>query len=122
VNLKDRSGGIEIQVKDNGVGIPVEHIDMIFDKFRQVDKSLRRGQEGSGLGLAIVKSIIDIHHGTVSVESGMGKGSTMSIFLPDTPEPSCSVDNSEVAATRSEDSIRQDQMEMVMLEFSDIYL
>ncbi|MDP4089469.1 MAG: ATP-binding protein, partial [Bacillota bacterium] len=46
VNLKDRSGGIEIQVKDNGVGIPVEHIDMIFDKFRQVDKSLRRGQEG----------------------------------------------------------------------------
>lgn len=67
---------IEIQVKDNGIGIPADRIDKIFDKFYQIDNTSTRPYGGSGLGLAIVKDIIEGHGGTIRVESILGKGST----------------------------------------------
>lgn len=118
VDLKNRENGIEIKVKDDGMGVAEEYIDMIFDKFRQVDKTLRRGQEGSGLGLAIVKSIVDLHEGKVSMQSQIGKGCTITVFLPDRMAETCC---NEAAATIYEDSTYMDKMEIVMLEFSDIY-
>lgn len=67
---------IELHVKDNGIGIPPNRIDKIFDKFYQIDSTSTRPYSGSGLGLAIVKGIIEGHGGTIRVESTMGKGST----------------------------------------------
>ena len=67
---------IEIHVKDNGIGIPPNRIDKIFDKFYQIDSTSTRSYSGSGLGLAIVKGIIEGHSGTIRVESTLGNGST----------------------------------------------
>ncbi len=71
-----------IRVKDNGPGIPKEHLSRIFERFYRVDKSRSRDAGGTGLGLAIVKHIVVAHHGSVSVDSELGKGTTFSIRVP----------------------------------------
>ncbi len=73
---------IEIAVKDQGRGIPEAHLESVFDRFKQVDKSDNKEQKGKGLGLAICKAIIDAHGGTISVQSKVGSGSTFLIRLP----------------------------------------
>lgn len=73
---------IIIQVKDTGIGIPVELIDQIFDKFWQADQSLQRQHQGLGLGLALVKNLVTIIQGRITVESQLGQGSTFTISLP----------------------------------------
>ena len=82
VDLKVEDKWVQIEVKDEGIGINdnVKHI--IFDKFVQVDKSFTRMNEGSGIGLSIVKSMIDLHNGNISVESKVNVGSTFKILLP----------------------------------------
>ena len=73
---------IEIDIRDEGIGISAKDKNVIFERFIQADKSLTRENEGSGIGLSIVKSIIDLHGGYISVESEVGKGSTFKIILP----------------------------------------
>ena len=82
VNVKDKNEFIEISVKDNGIGIEANNLDMIFDRFKQVDKSLSRNVEGTGIGLSLVKSIVELHDGSISVESEFGKGSKFIVMLP----------------------------------------
>ena len=55
---------------------------MIFDRFKQVDKSLSRNAEGTGIGLSLVKSIVELHGGSICVESEYGKGSKFTVKLP----------------------------------------
>ncbi len=71
-----------IRVKDQGCGIPAEHLDRIFERFYRVDAGRSRKIGGTGLGLAIVKHIAQAHGGRVAVESAPGKGSTFSIIIP----------------------------------------
>jgi signal transduction histidine kinase len=73
---------VRIAVSDNGVGIPPEDIPKLFTRFFRVDSSLTRAIGGTGLGLSIAKSIVEMHGGTVSVESELGKGSVFSFTLP----------------------------------------
>jgi two-component system phosphate regulon sensor histidine kinase PhoR len=73
---------ILIRVRDSGIGIPVEHLPRIFERFYRVDKSRSRKLGGTGLGLSIVKHIVQVHGGRVSVESTPGKGSIFTIHLP----------------------------------------
>ncbi|HEY5584441.1 MAG TPA: PAS domain-containing sensor histidine kinase [Ruminiclostridium sp.] len=82
VDIKDKSEFVEISVKDNGIGIEEKYLDMIFDRFKQVDKSLTRNAEGTGIGLSLVKSIVELHGGSISVESEYGKGSKFIVVLP----------------------------------------
>ena len=82
VNVKDKNEFVEISVKDTGVGIEDKYLDMIFDRFNQVDKSLSRNAEGTGIGLSLVKSIVELHGGSISVESEFGSGSTFTVKLP----------------------------------------
>ena len=73
---------VEIAVSDMGMGIAKEELALIFDKYKDVLTGKSDQQKPTGLGLAICKSIIDAHHGTITVESSPGKGCTFRIFLP----------------------------------------
>ena len=78
-----RSGkDVEFAVRDTGVGIPPEHLERIFDEFRQVDGSTRRPHGGVGLGLAISRRFVELHHGRIWAESEVGKGSVFYFSLP----------------------------------------
>jgi signal transduction histidine kinase len=75
-------GGVEIVVRDNGIGIPAEDLPRIFERFYQVDKS-RGPSRGTGLGLAITHEIVQAHGGKIRIESaGVDKGTTVTIWLP----------------------------------------
>ncbi len=71
-----------ISVRDSGIGIPEDQLDRIFEKFHQVEDSLRRSIAGTGLGLAITKGLVEAHHGRIWAESEIGKGSTFTFTLP----------------------------------------
>ncbi|MDD4237380.1 MAG: ATP-binding protein [Desulfotomaculaceae bacterium] len=73
---------LKVDVQDNGIGIPQESLHRVFERFYRVDKARSREQGGTGLGLSIVKHIVDVHHGSVQVESNVGLGSTFSFVLP----------------------------------------
>ncbi len=73
---------IIISIKDQGIGIPKEHLPRLFERFYRVDKARSRELGGTGLGLAIAKHIVQTHSGRISVESTPGKGSTFIIHLP----------------------------------------
>lgn len=83
ITLTQAAGKILLTVTDSGEGIDPAHLDKIFDRFYQVDKS--RNQGGSGLGLAIAKWIIDSHGGSITVTSTLGAGTTFTIQLPCKP-------------------------------------
>ncbi|OON90821.1 MAG: hypothetical protein ATN32_03140 [Candidatus Epulonipiscium fishelsonii] len=73
---------IVISVKDNGIGIPAEKRQVIFERFRQVDKTLDRKYEGSGIGLSLVKLLVELQNGTITVNSELNKGSDFQIMFP----------------------------------------
>ncbi|HET9227485.1 MAG TPA: PAS domain-containing sensor histidine kinase [Thermoanaerobaculia bacterium] len=74
--------GVEVQVEDQGRGIPPSHHKTIFERFRQVETSDSASQRGAGLGLAIARSIVEMHGGRIGVESEPGKGSTFWFRIP----------------------------------------
>ncbi|NPE29453.1 hypothetical protein HNV12_16135 [Methanococcoides sp. SA1] len=77
---------LEISVSDNGIGIPKNKHDEIFETFKQADSSIAREYGGTGLGLAIVKNFVEMHGGDIWVESEVGKGSTFTFTIPIDPE------------------------------------
>ena len=76
--------GLAISVQDTGVGIPADKLGRVFEKFAQVDGSANRLHEGTGLGLYITKQLIDLLAGRVVIQSTLGKGTTVTISLPQT--------------------------------------
>lgn len=114
VIVTDKDEFLQIQVKDNGIGIPKEKIETVFERFRQANKSLSREREGSGIGLSLVKSIIEMQGGNIKVESENDKGSTFTILLPVTLE-----NENEIA---NDYCIQDDKVAKIDIEFSDIYL
>ena len=81
------SSTIEITVTDTGIGIPPEKLDDIFKSFEQVDASISRSYSGTGLGLTITKQLIELHGGTIRVESEVGVGSRFIFTLPIATQP-----------------------------------
>ncbi len=80
ITLTQNSSGITVAIKDSGKGIEKEDIEHVFEKFYQADTS--RASKGNGLGLAIVKTAVDLHGGTVTVQSDIGKGTEFIVCLP----------------------------------------
>ncbi len=104
---------IKISIKDEGIGIPEDKIDSIFERFEQVNKNMKREREGSGIGLSLVKSLVDINNGSISLTSEINKGSEFTITLPNILVDS---DNSSL------DMPFSDRISRIDVEFSDIYL
>ena len=86
---------------------------MIFDRFKQVDKSLSRNAEGTGIGLSLVKSIVELHGGSIYVESEFGKGSKFTVRLP-----SGKVFHENMLYS----SKMKSKNESIQVELSDVYL
>ncbi|MBC8119390.1 MAG: PAS domain S-box protein [Burkholderiaceae bacterium] len=83
LHLRRVGGEAVISVKDSGVGISPEMLDGIFEMFTQVDRSFETSQAGLGIGLTVVRRLIEMHGGTVEVQSeGLGKGSEFTVRLP----------------------------------------
>ena len=78
----DRSGQLVLAIEDTGIGIPEESIDSIFEPFTQVDSSLSRQFEGTGLGLPLTRSLVELHDGSVDLESSLGKGTKVTVIFP----------------------------------------
>ena len=114
VNIKDKNEFVIISVKDSGIGIPQEKIDIVFDRFRQVDATLTREKEGSGIGLSLVKSIIEKHGGNISLISEIGKGSEFIIELPVNLAICNNIIDEEI-------EFKELNVERIKIEFSDIY-
>jgi two-component system phosphate regulon sensor histidine kinase PhoR len=74
--------GIEVTVRDFGPGIPEEHIPRVTERFYRIDSETAQSRKGTGLGLAIVKHILTRHHGRLSIQSELGKGSAFTVYLP----------------------------------------
>ena len=79
--VEQRDGNAVLQVSDTGIGIPKADQSRVFERFYRVDKSRSRETGGTGLGLAIVKHIVELHQGTIRLESEMGKGTRIRIEL-----------------------------------------
>lgn len=83
IKIKDLNDKVMISVKDNGIGIEKKFHESIFNRFNQVVDVNSEVKGGSGLGLTITKQIIELHRGTIYVESEVGKGSEFIIILPE---------------------------------------
>jgi signal transduction histidine kinase len=79
---KKKDGHLEFFVKDTGIGIPHENMNIIFERFRQGSESYSRNYEGAGLGLSISKAYVEMLDGRIWVESEEGKGSKFYFTLP----------------------------------------
>jgi len=82
IRVWDAGDVVEASISDNGIGIPADELEKIFERFYQVDGSTTRRFGGTGLGLAIVKRIVEAHGGRVWAESEQGRGSTFFFTLP----------------------------------------
>ena len=77
-----RKEAVEVAVSDTGIGIAAENQEAIFEEFRQVGTDASKKREGTGLGLTLTKKFVELHGGTIRVESTVGKGSTFTFTLP----------------------------------------
>ncbi|RXF72902.1 sensor histidine kinase [Hansschlegelia zhihuaiae] len=82
VGLTTRRGGLALTVRDTGVGIAPEHIGRLGEAFYQADAGYGRQYEGAGLGLSVVRGLVALHGGEMSIESAIGRGATVTVFLP----------------------------------------
>jgi len=97
----EADGGASITVADTGIGIDPAELPRIFDRFFRGSRASEARGSGSGLGLAIVRGIVEMHGGTVSVESRVGAGSTFRVVLPAQARPPSGDGASRVVETSS---------------------
>jgi two-component system, OmpR family, phosphate regulon sensor histidine kinase PhoR len=114
VNIFMEDSSVCISVKDSGIGVPEDMQELIFHRFVQVDKSLKRSCEGSGIGLSLVKSLVEMHEGEVAVKSKLGEGTEFIIRIPDKRLP-------EDEKVLTSYDLAENQIDRINIEFSDIY-
>jgi PAS domain S-box-containing protein len=80
-SMRNRAG-VLVSVADTGAGIPADQLPHVFDRFYQVSRARKGARHGAGLGLTIARGIVEAHGGTISIESALGRGTTVSFTLP----------------------------------------
>jgi signal transduction histidine kinase len=113
INIYNEEDTVSISVKDTGIGIPEDKLELIFERFMQVDKSLKRNHEGTGIGLSLVKSFVELHRGNIKVSSKINEGSEFTITFPVKE-----IEEQDIM----EPEIKGNFSEKISLELSDIYL
>ncbi len=78
----DLGGAMEITVQDTGIGIAPEHMSVVLAPFGQIESALSRKNQGTGLGLPLTKALVELHDGTLTIQSEVGKGTTVTITFP----------------------------------------
>ncbi|SHJ98338.1 PAS domain-containing sensor histidine kinase [Tepidibacter formicigenes] len=114
VSIYDNKDKVTISVKDTGTGIPKDKLRTIFERFKQVEKTLSRNKEGSGIGLSLVKYLVELHNGEIYVESEYGKGSEFIINIP-------VILLEEENIKENYSTVQEGNVERINIEFSDIY-
>lgn len=114
VKIHDYDNTLCVSVSDTGIGIPQDKVGEIFQRFCQINSMFTRQHEGSGIGLSIVKSLVEMHKGSVTVESELGKGTTLNIKLP-----AFIIEEKASKYTQFDENLK---VEKINVEFSDIYL
>ncbi|CEQ02594.1 sensory transduction histidine kinase [[Clostridium] sordellii] len=114
IDIRENNDNIEIKISDNGIGIPKNKLNSIFDRFKQVDGNTIRKGEGSGIGLYLVKCLVDMHGGSIFVDSEVGIGTIFNIQIPNKiiDECECNI---------IEKNLQSSYIEKIKVEFSDIY-
>jgi two-component system sensor histidine kinase/response regulator len=115
VNISVINDSIQIRVRDNGVGIPKDEQNMIFERFKQVDNLFTRRNEGSGIGLNLVKSLVEMHGGSIQVNSEYLKGSEFIVEIPIRK-----MDKNQISENGAS-NILSNVISKIDVEFSDIY-
>ena len=105
-----------ISIKDTGIGIPEESIDLIFEEFRQVSEGLGRGFQGTGLGLTICKKYVELLGGQISVKSTPNKGSEFTFQIPMFTEEAVQENDIEKQKVNSKTSFKLDEKEIYQLK------
>ena len=82
ISIAESNSYVILTVKDSGIGISLEHQEKVFERFYRVDQSHSKQSGGTGLGLSIVKHAVQHHHGRISLQSELGKGTTIEILFP----------------------------------------
>lgn len=113
IHIKDKGNKVQIIVMDSGRGIPKSKQKVIFERFRQADKTFTRKQEGCGIGLYLVKCFVKEHGGTIELESEVGVGTKILIELPAFIEK-------DMPYIRYNFNVEEDTLYRRALEFSDI--
>jgi signal transduction histidine kinase len=113
IKLEDINNMLCISVEDDGIGIPKDKLNSVFQRYRKVETSFTRNREGSGLGLSIVKALVEMHEGTIEVTSEYTKGSK---FIVQLPARKLSESNKSNLYAQFDDGIEQ----RVKVEFSDL--
>lgn len=106
-----------ISVKDTGIGIPEDKRSLIFERFRQADQSLTRNYEGSGIGLSLVKSLVEMHGGTIRLDTEYNNGCN---FIVELPVILCQYENN-AEESDIENGLPYSHIERIKIEFWDIY-
>ncbi|MFA6598219.1 MAG: PAS domain S-box protein [Ignavibacteriaceae bacterium] len=105
-----------VKVKDTGIGIAEDQIELIWDEFRQVSEGMSRSYEGAGLGLTISKRIIELMNGVITVESNFGVGSTFTVKFPAVEPTSVSQETNQV------EEIEPKKLEAIKIHNTDLPL
>ena len=113
VSVQNEEEWVYIKVKDDGIGIPNDMKEKVFERFVQVNKSLNRLKEGSGIGLALVKSIVELHGGEIYLNDQVTVGSEFIVKLPNVA--------GEYEDSSFEAMIDKPINEKILIELSDIY-
>ncbi|WGX76998.1 ATP-binding protein [Paraclostridium bifermentans] len=114
IYIRESNKMLEIEISDDGIGIPQNKLNSIFERFKQVENNTIRSGEGSGIGLYLVKSLVDMHGGHIAVESELGFGTTFKISIPAELEE-------EYECNIIEKNLQNSYIEKIKVEFSDIY-
>lgn len=114
IYIRESNEMLEIEISDDGIGIPQNKLNSIFERFKQVENNTIRSGEGSGIGLYLVKSLVDMHGGHIDVESELGLGTTFKISIPVELEE-------EYECNIIEKNLQNSYIEKIKVEFSDIY-